>query len=111
MRFELFLVFQYLVFILNIFLIVAVLNDNKYNHKAVRVVLLLASCVFMLSSINEITWVTVAFSFAPFLALIQFEPNGKISKFIKGSGYSGGSNTKSIQSLQDRNKTVSRQKA
>ena len=110
MRHEIFLIFQYLLFVLNIFLIVAVLSDSKYNFKPARVVLLLASCVFMLSSINEITWGTMIFSFAPILALINLKPNGEINKFIKGSGSGGRGANEYLQGIQKRDKTPIRQK-
>ncbi len=111
MRYDIFLIFQYIVFIVNIFAIITVLKDSKYNYKPFRVILLLASCVFMISSISEISWATVLFSYAPLLALINnFKSDGKINRHFEGVRDSLGGDKRNIQGLQDGNKTLARQK-
>lgn len=108
---DLFLYLQLAILIMNITAFIFIMGEAKYEYKAVRAALLIVLSAGMLVNIGKITFLTVLFSFAPFLSLINIQQHGTIHKHIeKFRGYFG-RDKQHMENVQGSNKALSRQKA
>lgn len=80
------LIAQFVVLFLNIVVFVYLMNENSIKYRRARVMLLICISIGIILNIGKVTWLTVLFSFTPFLSLININENGKFYRFIKRVG-------------------------
>jgi len=98
---------QLLVLCLNIIVFIFLMNEQKFNFKLARIVLLVAISVGAVINLGRITLFTVIVAFTPFITLINIQQHGKTYRFFKRVGDYFRGNSKSSQKLQGNHKTLS----
>lgn len=102
---------QLIVLILNIMVFIYLMNERSVNYRRVRIMLLISISIGIIVNIGKVTWLTVLFSFTPFISLININEHGKFYRYIKRVGDSIRGNKQSGKNLQRHSKAVYNQKA
>ncbi len=108
---DIFLYLQIAVLAMNIVALVYIMSVEKYTYKVPRVVFIILCTIGLIVTVGKITFLTVLFSFSPFLSLLNIQQDGTIHKhFERIRGYFR-RGKQSMENVQGGSETLHRQKA